>query len=362
MDLATVAAAVLRPGAQLALRDERITISLRLVGSLLDGRARIADISPDLAREIRAADGNGLATLILPAGPGPARIDLSGRQFALPPTLRETLLSLLNGGSASNNSPAATNSRASAATSTLAAESKSAMQLPTQTLVAAVTAESAATTSAAANALGASGALRSARNEARSEPGPAVRFEAPVFDPRAPAASAERLAARVSGSGVFFEAHVAQWARGERGGAAVQSEAQQVARALLADPAAADARADAQIDALYRHTITLSGPAWAGQPMRLELGRDPQVAPDAAAAGQGGAEPVFVARLNLDLPRLGSVEIRLRLAGESIAAVIASHASAEELAQALPEFAAALTARGLRPVLLQMTEANGQGQ
>jgi len=362
MDLATVAAAVLRPGAPLALRDERITIALRLVSSVLDGRARIADISPDLAREIRAADGNALATLILPAGPGPARIDLGGRQFALPPALRDALLSLPNGGSASNGSPAAANANTTATASTLAAEAKSAMQLPTQTLVAATAAESAATTSAAANALAASGALRSARNEARAEPGPVVHFEAPVFDSRAPAATAERLAARVSGSGVFFEAHVAQWARGERTGDALQAEAQQLARAVLADPHAAEARADAQVDALYRHTIALSGPAWAGQPMRLELGRDPQIAPDAAAAGQGGAEPVFVARLNLELPRLGSIEVRLRLAGESIAAVIASQASAEELGQALPEFASALTARRLRPVLLQMTEANGPGQ
>src|SRR5262245_57871290 len=112
MDLATIAAAVLRPGASVGLRDERIAISLRLVGSLLDGRARLAEISPDLAREVRAAAADAQATLILPAGPGPARIDLGGRQFILPAALRDALLAALTGSMAQ----AATRATARAAT------------------------------------------------------------------------------------------------------------------------------------------------------------------------------------------------------------------------------------------------------
>jgi hypothetical protein len=89
--------------------------------------------------------------------------------------------------------------------------------------------------------------------------------------------------------------------------------------------------------------------------MQLELGRDPQVLPDGANGAGGAAPPVFFARLRLELPRLGTVEVHLRLAGESIAATVgtAGLAPSAELEQALPEFAAALTARGLRPVLLQ---------
>ena len=80
-----------------------------------------------------------------------------------------------------------------------------------------------------------------------------------------------------------------------------------------------------------------------------------QVLPDGGNGAAGDAPPVFFARLRLELPRLGAVEVRLRLAGESIAATVesAGAASSAELDQALPEFAAALTARGLRPVLLQ---------
>ena len=351
MDLGTIAAAVLRPGASVGLRDERIAVSLRLIGSLLDGRARLAEISPDLAREVSAAGADGHATLVLPTGPGPARIELGGRQFVLPTELRDALVALLNG-PAGQNTPRA----AAPATGSSTAAANAQMRLPTQALVLAASAESSTADAAAANALASSGALRSARNEAVRTPALATPFEVPVLDPREPGATAARLAARVAGSGVFFEAHVAQWLRGDRSAEAVHSEAQQLARAASADPARAETRTAVQLDTLHRETISLAGPAWLGQPMLLELGRDPQVLPDGANGASDKAQPVFVARLRLDLPRLGCVEIRLRLAGDAIAATVASSSatgSMAELERALPEFASALSARGLRPVLLQ---------
>jgi hypothetical protein len=231
------------------------------------------------------------------------------------------------------------------------------MRLPTQALV--VASADPATAGAAANTLAASGALRTARNEATREPGRALAFDTPVLDPREPRATADRLAARVSGSGVFFEAHVAQWMRGDRSAEAVHSEAQQLARSMLADPARAEARTTVQMDALQKHVVALSGPAWSGQPMELELGADPQVLPDGAHGASAGSDPVFVARLAMELPHLGRIEVRLRLAGESVAATIegGTAASLGEIERALPEFASALTARGLRPILLQAVPA-----
>lgn len=353
MDLGTVAAAVLRPGAPTGIRDEKIAVSLRLVGSLLDGRARLAEVSPDLVREVRAAAGDAQATLILPAGPGPARIDFAGRQFVLPASLRDALVALLNGAAGPEASARA------AVRNAPAADANAVMRLPTQALVIAAVADSITAGAAAANTLAASGALRSARNEATREPGRAVTFDTPVLDPREPRATADRLAARVAGSGVFFEAHVAQWMRGDRSAEAVQSEAQQLARAVLADPARAEARTSVQMDALQRHVVALSGPAWSGQRMELELGADPQVLPDGANGTSAGSDPVFVARLAMELPHLGTIEVRLRLAGESIAATIegGTAASIDEIERALPEFASALTARGLRPILLQAVRA-----
>jgi hypothetical protein len=357
MDLTTVAAAVLRPGAPTGLRDERIVVSLRLVGSLLDGRASLAEISPDLAREVRAAPADAEATLILPAGPGPARIDLGGRQFVVPGALRDALVAVLAGAVAGRGALAGAPVPAAAASSATSAQ----LSLATEALVLAASADSPAASSAAANLLAASGALRTARNESVRTPGQTVGFETPVFDPREPAATAERLAARVSDSGTFFEAHVVQWLRGDRSAEAVQREAQQLVP-TFSDPARAEARAGVQLDALHRQAIALSGPAWSGQQLLLELARDPQVLPDGANGSAGNADQVYVARLKMELPRLGAIEIRLRLAGESVAASVAGgHAATiSELERALPEFASALAARGLRPVLLQTVGAAEQ--
>jgi len=356
MDLGSVVAAVLRPGAPVALRDERVVISLRLVGSVLDGRARLAEISPDLAHEIQTAGSDAQATLILPTGPGPARIDIAGRQIVLPGALRDALLAALNKAPAA---PPGSNVASAASAAAQTSPSPADLRLVTQALVAAASADSAGASAwnAAATTLAASGTLRTARNESnRTDGAPTAPFEAPVFDPHDPAATARNLAARVSGSGVFFEAHVAQSVRGERSSEALQDEAQQLARTLVGDPARSEARAATQLHALSRETILLTGPAWAGQAMQLDLAREMQVLPDGAQAAPADAAAVFVARLQMDLPRLGRIEVRLRLSGASVAATIHAPASSGALAHvegALPEFAEALSARGLRPVLLQ---------
>ena len=117
--------------------------------------------------------------------------------------------------------------------------------------------------------------------------------------------------------------------------------------AVMADRSIRRVRYSVALDVLHRQSIALEGPAWAGQPVRLLIGREPD------AAREGDAQRVFRARLVLELPRLGRVEVDLRLAGDAIAADIAAAGRAQaHLHAALPEFAAALQARGLRPVAL----------
>jgi hypothetical protein len=335
-------------------RDERIGFALRVLAPLLDGRLRLGDISPDLAREAQAAAGETQATLILPPGPGPARIDLGTRQVVIPAALRDALVAALAG--------AGTAAAGTATQAPVAAARKPVglIALPTQSLVATAPAETASGGSTVGNALAASGTLRAVRNEATRDSAQPIAFSVPVLDRHDAAVTAERLAGRVAGSGLFFESHVVQWARGERAQDALQAEAQSIARGAAADPARAEARSAVQLDALQRQAITLAGPAWEGQPMQLELGRDPHGLHDAGAGPAQGAEPVFVARLRLDLPRLGPIEVRLRLAGETVGASIESGGTQGALAQlaaALPEFASALAARGLRPVLVQASRA-----
>jgi flagellar hook-length control protein FliK len=355
MDLGSVVAAVVRPGAVLGVRDERTAFTLRLLGPLLDGRASPAEVSPDFMREVRAAGGDAQAILVIPAGPGPARVEINGRQYPIPAVLREALVAALPAPTRTGAAEPAGMPPASQPMP-VSQDARVALQLPTQALVAPADQRGAATTAAAANLLAASGTLRAARNEAASEPAHPATFDAPVFDPRQPAATPERIAARIGGSGAFFEAHVAQWVRGERSAESVRAEAADLARAAARDPARAEARGALQVETLQRQAIALAGPAWQGQPMRLELGRDPHALRDAAGDGRAAPiDPMFVARVRLELPHLGLVDVRLRLAGDRIAAHIegSTPEGVRRLVEALPEFGAALGARGLRPVLLQ---------
>ncbi|HXF45767.1 MAG TPA: flagellar hook-length control protein FliK, partial [Burkholderiaceae bacterium] len=149
------------------------------------------------------------------------------------------------------------------------------------------------------------------------------------------------------------EAHLAQWAHGERSTAAVRAEAQHVQRTFGGGEAATETRAAIALEVLQRQSIVLVGPAWAGQDVRLQVGREPDEAQAAA-----GAAPVFRAQLKFDLPRLGRVEVDLRLAGVAIAAAFAADANARaQLDAALPEIASALAAHGLQPVALSARSA-----
>ncbi len=354
MDLLAVASTGLRPGAPF-VRDDRVALSLRLIGSLLDGRAGFGDINPDFVREVRAAGADAPATLILPAGPGPARVEVNGRQYPIPAALRDALVAALPA-PARDGAAAPPASLPSAPAAGAAHEVPLSLQLPTQALVVPPDQRGAAANAAIANQLAASGTLRMARNDGASEPAHTAAFDTPVFDPRTPQATAERIAARVGASGVFFESHVAQWMRGERTAESVRTEAADLTRIAARDPARAETRGTLQVETLQRQTIALAGPAWQGQSMLLELGRDPHTIRDADDGRRAGAiDPMFVARLRLELPHLGLVEVRLRLAGDRIAAQIEGDSTdgVRRLVEALPEFGAALEARGLRPVLLQ---------
>jgi len=107
-------------------------------------------------------------------------------------------------------------------------------------------------------------------------------------------------------------------------------------------PDAAPPLVRAQLDLLETGQILWRGDLWHGQPATIEVreeeaGRDP------------GALPAWHTRLAVTLPGLGAVEARMALSGTRIhvSLVAADEARAAHLADALPELAAALTARGL---------------
>lgn len=208
---------------------------------------------------------------------------------------------------------------------------------------------------------------------------------APVLQ-GAPLAPAMRQA--IVESGLFYEAHQAQWVAGRYPSEALAREPQaRLARPQRAADAAArrqaagdlpsgePARSDApaagraaapapglaaelqplvqqQLDAFATQHIVWRGEIWPGQVLQWEIEADdeaqreaPDEAPGEAPAGS------WTTTLRLALPRLGEVDAVLRLApGKVSLAMTASADSAVPLRQGLAQLAAAFAAAGLPPL------------
>lgn len=352
MDLGTIASVARRVGPANDARAgvERIVLNLRAMLPLLEGQGRLAAASSRLVADLRAIAASGdEAILVLPPGAGAARIEVGMRQLAIPATLRDALLALIG-----TRAP----DQVRGQSTPLAAPAPGAA--PAASIEAAAAARawavSAQASASAAVALAGSGAARAVGRSIEGDRAPAaVSFSQPLVaapEPTAPVrAIAERLRSTLERSGLFFESHLAQWARGERPDEAI---AQELLHVRPGDGQIAPAaRVAAQLQALQQQTVVLQGPAWLGQPATIEIARERAGAEHPAA--DNGASAVFNATLTLDLPRLGKLVARLRLSGETIAAAFES-ARADTLAAALPEFHASLEAHGLTPVLLQALE------
>ena len=151
-------------------------------------------------------------------------------------------------------------------------------------------------------------------------------------------------------SGMFYEAHQAQWIAGERTIAALMREPQARLAPLrhrslpaladhgdnadtLADivpedlpqlphlPVHRDALAmiKQQLDTLESRTLAWHGMIWPGQPLDWEVSETPPEAPRSAGA------PAWRTRLRLELPRLGKLEAILTVAGRGV--TVAVHAA-----------------------------------
>ena len=147
----------------------------------------------------------------------------------------------------------------------------------------------------------------------------------------------------VETTGLFYEAHLAEWARGERFLEHLQLEPQFDWQPRAgAGARGAEAPAAEQVTVLAQQLQTLdqqrfawNGEAWSGQPLHWELGRDPEASREGVdAADAGGA---WRTTLRLKLPALGGITATIRLDGERVAMTIAADGEAA---------AAALRARG----------------
>lgn len=335
MDLTAIVSAARRlPAVELRASGERMAISLHMLSTVVESVGAM----PELARELHARAPADTVALIVPAGSGQARIDFGQRQIAIPAALRDAILSALEraAGPAAKSPPAA---------------SAAATALPIDPVATARLIDASAQTAVRAIALPAESGPAARRVPARAAPPAHANFSVPLLDtPSSEGETAQRLRGTVERSGLFLESHLAATARAERSAAAPSLHEE-----LAAVPSAA-ARTAAQLDVLTRDAIVLQGPAWPGQPATLELAREPGADPDAhRGAGADGDVVAFRARLALDLPHLGRLEVRLRLVGASVAVTVHS-AQPARIAQELPALAAQLELRGLQPAALQTAE------
>lgn len=385
MELGSVVQSALRVGAsEVRAGAERIALSPRVLLSLLasqDGsRAEMTELARDLRGDIALRGARGLA-LVLPAGAAresqPARIDVGGRQIAIPAELRDALLARL-GASEAAPAPArlavlddstarawATGASAQAAVQSAASAAPSAAQLSAQSALL-VSAGGIARELLRSVVPGAAGPRREAADVPRVELGGVPLGEPAASAPVGPVWPIVEVAARlrrdIERSGLFFESHLAQWMRGERSADEIRAELLHLAgdTSLSSGKTSAQAISDgapqrvaSQLRLLQEPCIAVSGAAWPGQPMVMMLEREPP--PHDAPPG---LPTVFGAHLRLSLPRLGSIEVALRLAGEAVCTTIVAQDAAPFRA-GLPALEEQLRATGLAPVSIQVVAAEG---
>lgn len=154
-----------------------------------------------------------------------------------------------------------------------------------------------------------------------------------------PQALATQLQKTVGQSGVFYEAHLRQWADGERSLVQIrqepqnQSKAGAVAGAVVPvdkDSAVAGAvvtvdkdRATvtaqqllpAQLDALENRRFAWEGELWPGQPLQFEISEDKH---ESNAKQQASPDGAWQTVVRFQLPHLGQVNATISLQGEHV--------------------------------------------
>ena len=161
-----------------------------------------------------------------------------------------------------------------------------------------------------------------------------------------PALLAAGLQQAFGKSGLFYESHVAEWARGalplsELANEPQQQAAQGGARPNAQDPATAQF-ISMQLAAQEQSHLAWKGQLWPGQPMEWEVQREGH------GDGGDGEQAIWHSRLRLRFPQLGELEAQLRMVNGKLQVQFAAadDATAGLLREHMPQLAGALEAVG----------------
>lgn len=156
---------------------------------------------------------------------------------------------------------------------------------------------------------------------------PAIAGAAPLIDPKNGVPPAPELARKleqsISGSGVFYESHVAEWADGKRPLSELQREPQmqQAMSTPGAKTGSAAELASAQLINLQLATHEQARVAWQGQlapgqELQWEIHKD---APEQRGRGAGeDSTPVWRSGMRLRFPLLGEIEASIVTTGDKV--------------------------------------------
>ena len=162
----------------------------------------------------------------------------------------------------------------------------------------------------------------------------------------APERLAAALANAVSGSGAFFESHLADWVQGARSSESVLAEAQVRASTLAsAGESAGDGALRQQIASLVTGEMAFRFAAWPGQHAVLVVGKEPE-----QASRSTDPKQVFFARLEMEFAELGPVQAVLHLSAQGIDVDLraSAHGTEQSLEANRGTLAQALASSGLR--------------
>ncbi|MQA20836.1 flagellar hook-length control protein FliK, partial [Rugamonas rivuli] len=153
-----------------------------------------------------------------------------------------------------------------------------------------------------------------------------------LFGNAAPAAEqlAQKLQDTISQSGLFYESHVTEWAKGERPLTELMREPQ-MQRMLQSGETAARAAASgpdlsaAQLINQQLHTheqgrVQWNGEAWPGQPMQWEIRREQREGRknEGQDGGDGEPEQIWRSGVRFRFPMLGAVSAAVTLIGGQV--------------------------------------------
>ncbi|MRW94942.1 flagellar hook-length control protein FliK, partial [Duganella sp. FT80W] len=189
------------------------------------------------------------------------------------------------------------------------------------------------------------------------------------------AALAQKLHDTISQSGLFYESHVAEWAKGERPLSELAREPQ-MQRLLQQQGNESAARAatgngpdlgaaqmiNQQLHTQEQQRVLWNGQAWPGQQMEWEVRRDQREGRDGGCGDSDGEpEQIWRSGVRFRLPTLGAVSAAVTLIGDQVHIQVQtdSDASASTLRAWSGKLESAMEAAGAQLTSLNISQETG---